>query len=40
MLDAVEAALFDGEDPAEALAESKENADAVLQQYNDDVGGE
>lgn len=37
VLDAVEAALFEGQDPAEALAASKADADAVLGEYNLDV---
>lgn len=37
VLDAAEAAMFEGQDPAEALAASKQNADSVLQEYNADV---
>jgi sn-glycerol 3-phosphate transport system substrate-binding protein len=37
VLDAAEAALFEGADPAEALAVSKQDADSVLQEYNADM---
>ena len=39
VLDAVESALFEGQDPAEALSTMKEQADSVLQEYNADVAG-
>ncbi len=37
VLDAAEAALFEGQDPADALSASKDQADSVLQEYNADV---
>jgi len=40
VLDAAEAALFEGQDPAEALSASKDEADRVLSDYNEIVVGE
>jgi sn-glycerol 3-phosphate transport system substrate-binding protein len=37
VLDAAEAAMFEGQDPADALSASKQDADSVLQEYNADV---